>query len=346
MKERARYFFQLSGEHPELSFGELRAILFTFDSSPNVTLDCKNVGLAETTKDCAVMAVERSAYVKEAALLIVKSTDMRELIEYVRSAPLHDLLNDGETFEVRCVKCWGAEHDAKKAEAELGEIVLNCGKHVSVNLSNPDKRFVLLATPYGLFFGLSIARKRKKEFYDRKAGRRPFTLPSALQPNVARCMVNLARVKPGGRILDPFAGSASILIEAWLLGYESVGLEIKHWICRGARLNLERYAPEGPDIVNGDAMVIPFRKGFDAIVTDPPYGRSTTISTRSLNSLLEGFLSNATYLLAEGGRICMASPSDTDLISLGKTYGLEVLETYAIRVHGTLTRNITVFRMH
>ncbi|MEM0205243.1 MAG: THUMP domain-containing protein [Nitrososphaerota archaeon] len=345
MKERMRYFFQLSGEYPDLSFGELRAILFTFDNSPKVALDCKNVGLAETTKDCAVLAVERSAYVKEAALLLVKSTDVHELIEQVKMVPLHELLKDGETFEVRCIRCWGAECDTKNAEAELGRIILNCGKRISVDLKNPDKRFVLLVTPCGPFFGLSVAKKRKKEFYDRKAGRRPFTLPSALQPKIARCMVNLARVRPGGRILDPFAGSASILSEAWLLGYEPVGLEIKYWICEGARLNLEHYAHGYPDIVNGDARAAPFRRGFDSIVTDPPYGRSTTIPTGSLTNLLEDFLSKLTDLLIKGGSICMASPSNVDLISLGKAYGLEILETYAIKVHGTLTRNIMVFRM-
>ncbi len=345
MKEKTQYFFQLSGEYPELSFGELRAILSTFDSSSNVVLECKGVGVTETTKDCAVMTVERSAYVKEAALLIAKSTDMCGLIEYVKSIPLHELLDDGETFEIRCVRCWGAEHDTKKIEIELGKILLNCGKHVSVNLENPNKKFVVLATPYKLFFGLSVAKKKKKEFYDRKAGRRPFTLPSALQPKIARCMVNLARVKPGGRILDPFAGSASILNEAWLLGYEAVGLEIKHWICKGARLNLEHYAPGGPDIINGDARVAPFRRVFDSIVTDPPYGRSTTIPTGSLTSLLEDFLSKLVDLLVKGGSVCMASPSNIDMIPLGEVYGLDVLETYAIKVHGSLTRNIIVFRM-
>lgn len=345
MKERMQYFFQLSGEYPELSFGELRAILFTFDNSPKITLDCKNVGLIETTKDCAVLAVERSAYVKEAALLVVKSIDIHELIECIKLMPLHELLNDGETFEVRCIKCWGAECDAKEAEAELGRIILNCGKRVSVDLKNPNKRFVLLVTPNGLFFGLSVAKKRKKEFYDRRAGRRPFTLPSALQPKIARCMVNLARVRPGGRILDPFAGSASILNEAWLLGYDAIGLEIKRWICKGARLNLQHYAYGGPEIVNGDARIAPFRRCFDSMVTDPPYGRSTTIPTGSLTGLLEDFLSKLTDLLVEGGSICMASPSSIDLTSLGKAYGLDVLETYAVKVHGTLTRNITVFRM-
>jgi len=345
MKERTRYFFHLSGEYPELSFGELKAILSTFDSSSKVALDFKNVGIAETTKDCAVLAVERSAYVKEAALLVAKSTDMQELLNNVKSAPLYELLNDGETFEVRCVKCWGAEYETKKVEAELGRIILNCGKYVSVNLEKPDKRFVVLATPHGLFFGLSIAKKRKKEFYERKAGKRPFTLPSALQPKIARCMVNLARIRPGGRVLDPFAGSASILSEAWLLGYEPVGLEIKYWICKGARLNLERYAPGGLGIINADARAAPLRRGFDSIVTDPPYGRSTTIPANSLTNLLEDFLSKLTDLLIEGGSVCMASPSDIDVISLGKAYGLEVLETYTIKVHRTLTRNITVFRM-
>lgn len=345
MKERAQYFFHLSGEHPELPIGELRAILYTFDEYPKVVCGYEGVGVVETTKDYAALAVERSAYVKEAALLIAKSESMHEMLEYVKSAPLCEILKDGDTFEVRCIRYGGVKHDVKKAEAELGKIVLECGKEVSVNLENPGKRFILLATPHGLFFGLSVARKRKKEFYDRRAGRRPFTLPSALQPKLARCMVNLARARPGGRILDPFAGSASILSEAWLLGYDPVGLEIKYWICKGARLNIERYAPNGPDIVNGDATLMPFRGGFDSIVTDPPYGRSTTIPTGSLASLLEDFFSKSTELVVKGGSVCMASPSNVDVIALGRTYGLEVLETYTIRVHGTLTRRIAVFRI-
>ena len=45
---------------------------------------------------------------------------------------------------------------------------------------------------------------------------------------------------PGGRILDPFAGSGSTLVAAELEGYDSVGVELSEEIAKRAaqRLNV------------------------------------------------------------------------------------------------------------
>lgn len=50
---------------------------------------------------------------------------------------------------------------------------------------------------------------------------------------------------PGGRILDPFAGSGSTLAAAELEGYDSVGVELSEEIAKSAAPKAERAAQEG-----------------------------------------------------------------------------------------------------
>lgn len=333
----------LSGIHPDLPFGELRAIIQTFDKGASVEKISDGACTAETSIEVAKLAVDRSAYTKEAALLISSANSLDDLIDRIDPGKISELLVDGDTFEARVVRKGCKSIDRMQIEPMLGDIIMGCGRKLKVDLRNPNKRFILLATKEHMLFGLSIYRMEKKGLHERRAGSRPFSLPSALQPDISRCMVNLSRTKLGSRILDPFAGTASILIEAWLLGYDALGIEIKPWICSGALKNIKAYTDSIPSIVNGDASYIPFRRCFESIVTDPPYGRSTTISTGSFRSLLENFFSSIDDVLEEDGKICMAAPSDADTESIASMHGWKLLESYSVRVHGTLTRKIMVF---
>jgi len=44
---------------------------------------------------------------------------------------------------------------------------------------------------------------------------------------MARSLVNLTQARASERLLDPFAGTCGILIEACLIGIESVGVEVQ-----------------------------------------------------------------------------------------------------------------------
>eukprot|EP00752_Nemacystus_decipiens_P005917 g5347.t1 len=50
--------------------------------------------------------------------------------------------------------------------------------------------------------------------------------PTAIEPEVALVMANLAKVRPGSRVLDPFCGSCSLLLPAANMGAEIFGSDV------------------------------------------------------------------------------------------------------------------------
>jgi site-specific DNA-methyltransferase (cytosine-N4-specific) len=45
-------------------------------------------------------------------------------------------------------------------------------------------------------------------------------------PQLSRALVNLAGLEAGGLVFDPFMGSGTTLVEAWLIGVDSIGFDL------------------------------------------------------------------------------------------------------------------------
>jgi len=344
--EKAVYFFLLSGEYDTLPAAELRSVLKILDPNHQlIETRFPRVLAAETGEEIAREAVERAAYVKLCGKLIAEArSDEKSILNVIDESFLAEILSDEDsTFAVRGKRIGGAKIDRLRIEREMGARILELNPRLKVDLVNPDVVVFSLITPLTTFIGKLIHSKPKHFFEERVAGRRPFALPSAMQPDFSRAMINLAEVKIGGRILDPFAGTGGIMIEGGLLGYQVYGVEFKKWIAEGALRNLKHYLRGGGFMIIGDARNLMFRDElFDAIVTDPPYGRSTTVPDRSVLSLLESFFDECLPLLRRGRRMVMASPADIDLERLASDHGLNVAETHLARVHGSLVRKVVV----
>jgi tRNA (guanine10-N2)-dimethyltransferase len=148
-----------------------------------------------------------------------------------------------------------------------------------------------------------------------------------MDPLTARLMVNLARVKPGDKVLEPFIGVGAIAVEAEGIGAYVVGVDIDIDLLKAARSNTNA------DLIHGDARLLPLRPGFDAAVGDPPYGRL---------SIVEGEVKKLLYAVAEalpglvkpGGRVVLAGPIYFDLN----------LYSCSMYLHGGLYRLIYIIR--
>jgi len=188
-----------------------------------------------------------------------------------------------------------------------------------------------------------IWRVRQGRFNDREPIKKPAFNPTSLKPKLARLLVNLAQ--PKKVIIDPFCGTGSIMLEAGLLGYRAIGIDIEWKSSQRAKQNLRHYGSkyhlnEEKDwqVVIGDSTKIDkLFKSIDAIATDPPYGRSSTLAGRKVKELYEEFLKSASKVVK--GRLVIVKPKDLK-ITIPKA--LKKLGTFDLYVHRGLTREIMV----
>jgi tRNA (guanine10-N2)-dimethyltransferase len=269
---------------------------------------------------------------------------LADILENMRSASLEGFIEQGESFAVRVRRIRGATPHLVGVELErkLGELILNKIKKTRVDLTAPQKTFFGILTDNRFLFGLKMAEISPKPFVERKPRKRPFFHPTTMPAKLARCMVNLAQPKIGDLVLDPFCGTASILLEAWLLGCRVVGFDVQQRMVRGSLQNLLYYGAKPEGIAVADARHPPVAK-VDCIVTDPPYGRSATTLGWETRQIVEDFLSAIGDTLRKGRRICMASPKSIRIGKIGKELGFKHLESHFVYVHRSLTREIAVF---
>ncbi len=156
-----------------------------------------------------------------------------------------------------------------------------------VDLKNPDKMLYLFEglMGRGKILAREVTRGAKTSMIAPKT--RICVTNTPLCPLAAFTMNNIAKVKKGSRIFDPFAGSCTILLAASMIEPTclSVGCEIAH----NGQVNrdniLEDFSSRNLTtpcaIIRGDSMLKDIRRKalaavgnlpFDAIITDPPYG--------------------------------------------------------------------------
>ncbi|MEM2935900.1 MAG: DNA methyltransferase [Candidatus Bathyarchaeia archaeon] len=339
-------FFLLSGEHPTLPLSELKSILEaegyryrileTLVQAPRMEVDVASVKVIES----------RAAMTKVCSLeLFTCEATSAEIFRKMRETSLEGFLKGGESFVVRVQRVRGAAPQLLGVELErkLGEAILDKIGGVKVKLEGPQKTFFGILTENRFLLGLKMAEISPRPFVDRKPRRRPFFHPSSMPAKLARCMVNLAQSKAGDLVLDPFCGTASILVEAGLIGCRVVGLDAQRHMTKGSLRNLLYYGVKPQGMITADARLLPLTK-VDCVVTDPPYGRSATTLGWSPKKIVEDFLSKVGDLLPRDGRICIASPKSIKVGEIGKSLGFKHVESHYAYVHRSLTREIAVFK--
>lgn len=341
----AKLFFLLSGEHPTLPFSELTSILEAENHEYRILERLTQVLRVECDVDSVKSVKSRASMIRICCLeLFDCKTVFAEILGKMRSASLKGLIERGQSFEVRVRRIRGVVPELARVELErkLGELILKKIEGTKVSLTAPQKKFYGILTDNRFVFGLNMAEISPKSFVERRPRKRPFFHPSAMPAKLARCMVNLARPKAGDLVLDPFCGTASFLVEAWLVGCRVAGFDVQPRMVRGSLKNLLYYGVEPDGIVVADARHPPVSK-VDCVVTDPPYGRSATTLGSSTRRIVEDFLPTVRDVLPQGSRICMASPKSVKLSKIGKKLGFKHLESHFVYVHRSLTREIVIF---
>ena len=333
----------LSQEHDKLPLAELRAVLETEEIETVLEIVCPGLVLLrqldeDVFDDYYRLLVRRLGYTHEVHRLI-DTIDYDDLEKGVKSVDWSEFID--ENFAVR-VKRFQSDIDTVATERKIGGLILNNTDGISVNLSGPKSFIRVVAYKNNLYLCYGKYQLNKKYFEEMKPHKRPFFHPGCMSPKLARCMVNLSRVKAGDLVLDPFCGTGGILIEAGLIGAKVVGCDIDWRMKNGTATNLE-YA----GITDYRTHVVDIREmemyeEADAVVTDPPYGISTTTCGEGASGIFKEFLESIEHSMKKDALLVMASPDSLDIDSLFKEVGFVLLERYAIKMHRSLTRIISV----
>jgi tRNA (guanine10-N2)-dimethyltransferase len=341
----ANLFFLLSGENETLPFAELKAIIETEEYTYEIREELDQVIRLNSALKSVNAVQLRSAYTMLSGLeLFTCEANEVEVIKAIKATNFETVISEGESFAVRIkrVKEYSSKSDTMDFERKLGKQILKSTSGTKVDLEKPDKTFLGVLTSHKLVFGLKLTEITPKTFSERRPRKKPFFHPSAMPSKLARCMVNLAHAKSGELVLDPFAGTGSVMIEAALIGCRVLGLDVQRKMLTGCRENLEHFKLEPEGLLVADSRKLPLTK-IEHIITDPPYGRSATTMKSTTKRIVTDLLQSASRLLAAGQRICIASPKTLNIVQVGKEVGYDHIESHFAYVHRTLTREIAVF---
>ncbi len=324
------YAFELSGEHETLPRSEALALVEAFSTSffeiafldqclivqaENLDVDTLGQRLAMTHRIIEVLAVCDA-----------------DLAALARSAGSLDL--PCKKYQMRARRIKNAMPPADAVERETGRILFRNGYHA--DLSNPEMLLRAVITSGKIVLGLEAARIDRSSFEARRPHLKPFFHPGVLMPRMARSLVNLTQVRAGETLLDPFAGTCGILIEACLISIVGVGIEVQRRLTAGALCNLGAL---DCSLLLGDAKHLPLKNSsIDGAVLDIPYGRSAKILAKSKESLLEESLGELYRTIKPDRRmVIVADSSIEDLLAKA---GFKILQKHIDRVHKSLTRQI------
>ena len=334
-----------SQEHPQLPMAELMAVMECEDISADIEVITEGLVILKNISDDDLydyyrILTKRLGYTHEIHEMI-KRTDVEDFDKDISSINWSEYID--ETFAVR-VKRFKSEIDTVATERKAGSLILENYSDIKVKLRNPHSLVRLVAFENDVYIAVEKIKLNKKHFQDSKPHKRPFFYPGSMNPKLARCMVNLSRVKEGQLVLDPFCGTGGILIEAGLIGCKVVGSDIYWKMKNGTSINLDYYGITDYRTFNLDVRELKMYEKVASVVTDPPYGISTSTGDIEGDDIFKEFFKAIYDNMLDDAYLCMASPHYVDLKPMADEVGFEIVEQYGIKMHRSLTRIISVIR--
>ena len=334
-----------SQEHPELPLAELKAVMECENIQADINVICEGlVILSDISEECIddyyKTLTKRLGYTHEVHELIRKSSldNMDDDISLIDWPKYID-----ENFAVR-VKRFHSQIDTVAAERRIGSLILDNCDGIKVKLKEPKSLIRVVAFEDTLYIAIERIKLNKKHFVESKPHKRPFFYPGSMSPKLARCMVNLSRVTEGQLLLDPFCGTGGILIEAGLIGCKVIGSDIYWKMKNGAAINLDYFGITDYRTFNIDVRELKMYEKVAGVVTDPPYGISTSTGDIEGNDIFREFFISIYDNMRDDAYLCMASPHYVDLKPIADEVGFDIVEQYGIKMHRSLTRIISVIK--
>ena len=326
------YAFELSGEHESLPRCEALALVEAFSTGFSEIEFLEQCLIVEAEGlDVEVLGRRLAMTHRIIEVLAVCPADLEALAQAASCLQLPP-----KKYLIRARRIRDSAPPADAVEREVGKTLFRRGYRA--DLSHPELLLRAIITSGKIVLGIEVARTDRSSFEARRPHLKPFFHPGVLMPRMARALVNLTQVRAGEVLLDPFAGTCGILIEACLIGVNGVGIEVQPRLVKGALCNLQ-----GLDcsLLLGDAKRLPLKgSSIDAAVLDTPYGRSAKIMAASKELLLKESLEELFRVIRPGRR--MAIVADRSIEEMIEEMGFVLLQKHTDRVHRSLTRQIFI----
>lgn len=337
--KQMKYIFLLSKENIKLAKEEVLSLFNVKGKSVDnmLFLDLEDISLSD-----------RLAYTRKIYQFLFEA-DRRDLIKKINGYDWQSVYKNN--FCVRIHKF----NASNFKEKELASHIWRRLKKPKVDLRNP-KTSIEFFIFENKIYATKLIQELEHDFESRKAHKRPELHPTALNPKLARALINLSGADK--EVMDPFCGGGGILIEAGLIGLRPVGHDLYKAMLKRAKTNLNYYKIKKYKLICQDALKI---KGkYDYIVTDVPYGLNTSIWVKkgnknekislkqtnrkqkieNLEDFYFRFLKNLKKIM--GNKAVVIFPHYVNYKKLIKKANLKLEKEFSQFVHGSLTRKIVV----
>jgi len=349
------FFAHLVGGYQELAIAEIKSLFEMMNSEFSIKGIMDQILLLESCRN-AIFKIARRACLchgiyENIAVIDVSAeilNNFSELFpEIIKTLDWKEVIKQAKTFSVNVIRIKRYLESIKNMDIvnAIGNFIKNSLK-IKVSIEKPDVKIVAFLTENKIILGKFLTSCARKDVLTREPSHRPVIHPATMNAIHSRILINLAQVREGDIVLDPFCGVGGIMIEGCIVGAYMLGMDLNPKVLRGAQKNLLYFGCNNYTLIRGNAKHFPIPlESIDAIVTDPPYGRTSSTYKYKLEDLLEAFLDNSADVLKKGKIIAFAIPSTVTMmkkLSLPKNF--ELIFSSEVCMHKTLTRRFIALR--
>ena len=310
-------FFILSKEYPEIATDEIISIAKTYDRFSKIST-ISNLVIVQSKTDWEKIA-RRATFVK------VSGQILRKMSGLFLDDENFEVLKNAKTFVCKVINLSSNQFNIPELENSMGDMISKFSQ-ASVSLENPDITVYLIFTNDENFFGFS---KRPENLIRPKKVRKH---PHELDWKLTRAMINLAGLKEGETVCDPFCGTGTTLLEAESMGIHAIGVDFDEKMFQISKENLDANGYRSKLIKDDFSKLKNISVEFDGIVTDLPYGRASKTSENP-EEVLKKFVS----ILPRKKKIAIMCKKGFE-----KRLKINPIKKYEIYRHKSLTRTILV----
>jgi tRNA (guanine10-N2)-dimethyltransferase len=310
-------FFILTKDYPEIAKDEIISIAKMYDRFSKIRI-ISNLVIIQSKTNWEKIS-RRATFVKISGQVLRKMSGLFLDEENV------EVLKNADTFVCRIINLSSNQFSIPELEGSMGDMISKFSQ-AKVSLENPDITIYLIFTNRENFFGFS--KRVEKQVRPKKIRKHPHELDWKL----TRAMINLAGLREGETVCDPFCGTGTTLLEAESLGIHAIGVDFDERMCQMSKENLAINGYESKLIKDDFSGLKRIAEEFDGIVTDLPYGRASK-SSENPEEVLKKFVS----ILPRRKKIAVMCKKGFE-----KKLKISPLKRYEIYRHKSLTRIILI----